>query len=190
VDATFAKKNRLPDFSGILGVPGVAELAIGWSDGGLAVWCKASGLDASRWCHPAKPEDSDGLHLWLATRPTGDSHRTGRFCRRLAILPTGGGKRADEPVAVAGTIPRASEQPPPLPADAIRVTAGLRRDGWELAAGISSAALPGWDPAEQPVLGFFAAIVDRRMGKIPLFAPPEYPWESDPTTWSFLKLAE
>jgi len=28
------------------------------------------------------------------------------------------------------------------------------------------------------------------MGKIPLFAPPEYPWESDPTTWSFLKLAE
>ena len=49
-------------------------------------------------------------------------------------------------------------------------------------------ALPGWDPEESPRLGFFAATVDRRLGKIPAFAPPEFPWESDPTTWAELRL--
>jgi hypothetical protein len=39
-----------------------------------------------------------------------------------------------------------------------------------------------------PRLGFFAALVDRRLGRVPLFAPPEYPWESDPTTWAELEL--
>jgi hypothetical protein len=48
--------------------------------------------------------------------------------------------------------------------------------------------MPGWDPVEIPRLGFFAAVVDRRLGRIPCFAPPEYPWDSDPTTWAGLDL--
>ena len=49
-------------------------------------------------------------------------------------------------------------------------------------------ALPGWDPEESPRLRFFAATVDRRLGKIPAFGTPEFPWESDPTTWAELLL--
>jgi hypothetical protein len=30
--------------------------------------------------------------------------------------------------------------------------------------------------------------VDRRLGRVPAFAPPEFPWDSDPTTWIELDL--
>jgi hypothetical protein len=141
-----------------------------------------------RWCHPTKPEDSDGLHLWIATRPTGESHRAGRFCRRLAVLPTGGGLRADKPVVMPAVIPRTSELPAELPEAATKVESKLTADGWQVDAFLSAAALPGWEPAEIPRLGFFAALVDRRLGSVPCYAPPEYPWESDPTTWAELEL--
>ena len=145
-------------------------------------------MGSRRWCHSTKPEDSDGLHLWIATRPTGESHRAGRFCRRLALLPTGGGLQADKPVVVAAMIPRTNEKPQPLPEGSTRIEATLSTDGWQVDALLSAAALPGWDPAEMPRLGFFAALVDRRLGQIPCYAPPEYPWESDPTTWSEVML--
>ena len=179
---------RLPSLAAVVGVPDVLELALGWNETGLAVRAAVRGVGANRWCHPTRAEDSDGLHLWIATRPTGDSHRAGRFCRRLALLPTGGGLRADKPIAVAAVIPRTSEVPAELPEGSITLESRLEADGWRIDARIGAAALPGCDPAEIPRLGFFAAVVDRRLGRIPCFAPPEYPWDSDPTTWAGLDL--
>jgi hypothetical protein len=179
---------RLPSLAQVAGVPDVLDLALAWNDGGLAVRGVARGVGGSRWCHPTRPEDSDGLHLWIATRPTGESHRAGRFCRRLALLPTGGGLRADKPVALPGVIPRTSELPAELPDGAVKIESQLAADGWRIDAHITPTALPGWDPAEIPRLGFFAALVDRRLGKVPCYAPPEYPWDSDPTTWIELDL--
>ena len=109
----------------------------------------------TRWCQPTKPEDSDGLHLWIATRPTGESHRAGRFCRRLALLPTGGGKSADKPVAVAAQIPRTSEEAADLPPNAVFIESAYLKLGWQLEAFITAAALPGWDPEESPRLAIF-----------------------------------
>ena len=178
----------LPRLAGITDVPDILGIAVGWNEAGLGVRAKVEGLSGSRWCQPTKPEDSDGLHLWIATRPTGESHRAGRFCRRLALLPTGGGKSADKPVAVAAQIPRTSEEASPLPPDAVFIEAVNSSTGWQIEAFLTAPALPGWDPEESPRLGFFAATIDRRLGKIPAFAPPEFPWESDPTTWAELRL--
>jgi hypothetical protein len=169
-------------------VPDVLELWLAWSPAGLGVRAVAKGVGTARWCHTTRPEDSDGLHLWIATRPTGDSHRAGRFCRRLALLPTGGGRLADKAAAVAAAIPRTSEVPAELPPDAVSIESAATADGWRIDAFISSAALPGWDPAEVPTLGFFAALVDRRLGRVPCYAPPEYPWDGDPTTWAEVTL--
>jgi hypothetical protein len=179
---------RLPSFAAVVGVPDILELFAAWNDDGLALRGIARGVGGQRWCHPTKPEDSDGLHLWIATRPTGDSHRAGRFCRRLALLPTGGGLRADKPAAVPAVIPRTSELPAELPAGTVQLESKFLADGWQIEAFMSAAALPGWDPTEIPRLGFFAAIVDRRLGQVPCFAPPEFPWDSDPTTWAELAL--
>ena len=179
---------RLPSLASIVGVPDVLELFAAWNDGGLAIRGRARGVGSQRWCHPTKPEDSDGVHLWIATRPTGESHRAGRFCRRLALLPTGGGLRADKPVIVPAVIPRTSELPADLPEGATKIEATLTADGWQVDAFIAGAALPGWEPTEIPRLGFFAAVVDRRLGQVPCYAPAEYPWESDPTTWAELDL--
>jgi hypothetical protein len=181
---------RLPSFAAVVGVPDIVELSLAWNEGGLGVQAGVRGVGSGRWCHPTKPEDSDGLHLWIATRPTGESHRAGRFCRRLALLPTGGGRLADKPVAVAAAIPRTSELPAELPDQAVQIESRADADGWRINACITAAALPGWDPLETPRLGFFAAVIDRRLGRIPLFAPPEFPWDSDPTTWAELDLRQ
>lgn len=179
---------RLPSFAEVVGVPDVLDLWLAWNPQGLGVRGVARSVGTSRWCHTTKPEDSDGLHLWIATRPTGESHRAGRFCRRLALLPTGGGRLGDKAAAVAAVIPRTSEVPAELPADAISIESVPTADGWRIDAFIGAAALPGWDPAEVPRLGFFAALVDRRLGRLPCYAPPEYPWDNDPTTWAELSL--
>ena len=179
---------RVPALAPLADVPALLDLRLGWNEEGLAVRGTARGVGAARWCQPTRPEDSDGLHLWIATRPTGESHRAGRFCRRLVLMPTGGGRSAEQPVAVAAAIPRSSELPAELPAGAVSIEGRLDDDGWLVAACIGAAALPGWDPLEMPRLGFFAAVVDRRLGAVPLFAPPEFPWESDPTTWAELEL--
>ena len=182
------KSCSLPRLAGLAGVPDILEIAIGWNEAGFGIRAQVQGLSGNRWCQPTKPEDSDGLHLWIATRPTGESHRAGRFCRRLALLPTGGGKSADKPIAVAAQIPRTSEEASPLPSDAVFIESVISETGWKIEAFLTAAALPGWDPEESPRLGFFAATVDRRLGKIPAFGTPEFPWESDPTTWAELLL--
>ena len=179
---------RLPSFASVAGVPDVLDLWVAWNEQGLGVRAVARGVGATRWCQPTRPEDSDGLHLWIATRATGESHRAGRYCRRLALLPTGGGLRADKPVALPAVIPRTSEPPAELPAGSITLAARSLPDGWQIDAFLSAAALPGFDPAEIPRLGFFAALVDRRLGAVPCFAPPEHPWDGDPTTWAELDL--
>ncbi len=179
---------RLPSFADVVGVPDVLDLWLAWNPQGLAVRGVARGVGAARWCHPTRPEDSDGLHLWIATRPTGESHRAGRYCRRLALLPTGGGRLADKPVAMPAMIPRTSEMPAELPEGSVMMASQLSADGWQIDAFVAAAALPGWDPAEIPRLGFFAALVDRRLGRVPCFAPPEFPWDGDPTTWAELGL--
>jgi hypothetical protein len=179
---------RLPSFAGLLGVPDVLELSLAWGSEGMAVSATARGIGAARWCQPTRAEDSDGLQLWIATRPTGESHRAGRWCRRLVMMPSGGGPRADRPVAMAVAIPRATDPPSELPAGSIRLESACLADGWRIAALVTAAALPGWDPEESSRLGFFAALVDRRLGRVPCFAPPEFPWEGDPTTWVELML--
>lgn len=186
--AQFDDTCRLPALAPLADVPDVLGLSVAWNEQGLGVRAVARGVGPSRWCQPTRPEDSDGLHLWIATRPTGESHRAGRYCRRLALLPTGGGRLADQAVAVVATIPRTSEPPAELPPGAVAIAGKLAGDGWSIDAFISAAALPGWDPAEIPRLGFCAALIDRRLGRVPLCAPPEYPWDSDPTTWAELEL--
>ena len=181
---------RLPALAPVADVPDLLSLWMAWNDDGLAVRAVTRGLSATRWCQPTRPEDSDGLHLWIATRPTGESHRAGRFCRRLALLPTGGGRSADRAVAVAAAIPRTSEPSADLPLGAVPIESRLTAEGWEIDAFVTAAALPGWDPVEIPRLGFFAAVIDRRLGRLPAFAPPEYPWDSDPTTWVELALVD
>ena len=180
---------RLPGLAPLANTPDLLTLSMAWNEDGLGVRAVARGVGNARWCHATKPEDSDGLHLWIATRPTGESHRAGRYCRRLALLPTGGGRNADKPVAVAAVIPRTSEVPAELPEGSIPIESRLAADGWQIDAFISAAALPGWDPLEISRLGFFAALVDRRLGRVPFCAPPEFPWDSDPTTWAELDLS-
>ena len=76
---------QIQSLASVVGVPDLLSLWLAWNEEGIAIKAVAKGVGNARWCQPTKPEDSDGLHLWLATRPTGDSHRAGRFCRLSLI---------------------------------------------------------------------------------------------------------
>ena len=53
--------------------------------------CRVQGKQQPPWCRASRPEDSDGLQLWIDTRDVHNVHRAGRFCHRFIFLPSGGG---------------------------------------------------------------------------------------------------
>ena len=181
---------RLPNMAGISGVPDIMELFVAWNPNGLAIRAIVTGVGSSRWCAPTRPEDSDGLHLWIATRPTGQSHRAGRYCRRLALLPAGGGAHGHTAVALAAVIPRTSEPASLLENDSVMIDSAESPNGWRIDAWMTAEALFGWDPTDNPRIGFFAAVVDRHLGHIPYAGAPDLPWESDPSLWCELDLKD
>ena len=99
-----------------------------------------------------RPEDSDGLQVWIDTRDVHNVHRAGRFCHRFIFLPGGGGRQLDEPVAQWLPINRAREQPR---ADPARPAPGPQREarGRLLAGGLH----PGRGPDRLRSAGASAA---------------------------------
>jgi hypothetical protein len=70
----------------------------------------------------------------------------------------------------------------------LRVRSDVRQKGYRLEAFVPAAALTGFDPAEQPQLGFTYAVVDRELGEQTLTVGSEFPYQSDPSLWSTLDL--
>ena len=62
--------------------------------------------------------------------------------------------------------------------------------GYTLTAFAPAAALGGYDPAQQPRLGFTYAVLDRERGLQTFAAGPEFPYEEDPSCWAELRLVE
>ena len=167
-----------------------ADFRVGWSDNGLAVNVRVEGKRQAPWCRANRLEDSDGLSLWIDTRDTRTIHRAGRFCHRFILLPQGGGRRHDEPLANLVTIHRAKENPKPFPADRIQVYSEKRIDGYLLRGFIPREAMTGFDPREYSQLGFAYAVTDRELGWQTLSLGAEYPFTSDPSLWGSLQLLD
>jgi hypothetical protein len=61
-------------------------------------------------------------------------------------------------------------------------------DGYLLRAHIPARAITGFDPSEQPRLGFTYAVTDRELGWQTFTVGSEFPFPSDPTLWGSLEL--
>lgn len=164
------------------------ELRAGWNHAGIYFSLSVSGKRQPPWCRATRPEDSDGLQLWLDTRNVHSVHRAGRFCHRFFFMPTGAGARGNEPAALMLPINRARENPKPAPRGSLRVLSQLRRDGYRLDAMIAAEALTGFDPAEHPRLGFTFAVLDRELGERTFTAGSGMPYQEDPSLWATLDL--
>ncbi|MCC6493593.1 MAG: hypothetical protein IT424_11300 [Pirellulales bacterium] len=178
----------LPALGELDGRTAFADVRMAWNPAGLAWQITVAGKTQLPWCRDSRWEDSDGLQVWIDTRATLNVHRASRFCHRFVYLPRGGGPAGEEPLADQLLINRAKENARPVRPRELTVRATTTGGGYTLWAFASTAALGGYDPAQQPRLGFTYAVFDRERGLQTFSAGPEFPYEEDPSCWSELRL--
>ena len=174
---------RLPSFGGLGDRPVFADVRLAWHSGGLGLRVLVNGKRSLPWCRETRLEESDGFHLWLDTRCSPGIHRATQFCHRFLWMPAGGGPQRDRAVAALVPINRARGNPKPIAADALKIAALPRHDGYELSGIIPSSALTGFEPAQQARISLYYAVVDRELGWQTLSLGPEYPVTEDPSLW-------
>ena len=179
---------RLVSFAELEGQVALADVRAGWNESGLAMSVRVEGKKQAPWCRTTRPEDSDGLHVWIDTRDVHNVHRAGRFCHRFLFMPAGGGRGMDQPVAQWLPIHRARAQPQAIKPGSLKVKSRRQPDGYQLDALISAGALTGFDPDEHPRLGFTFAVVDRELGEQTFAVGSPMPYEEDPSLWATLEL--
>jgi hypothetical protein len=179
---------RLPNLLELDGVRPYAEVLGAWSVEGLMFGVRVGGKHQPAWCRETRPDESDGLRIWIDTRDTHNIHRASRFCHHFVILPAGAGRMMDDPVVEQQLINRAKEHAKPVRPGLIQARRQKRVDGYNLETFIPAAALTGWDPSEHPKLGFTYAIVDRELGNQTLNCPNEFSYHDDPSLWATLEL--
>jgi hypothetical protein len=186
--ARLDERHRLPALSALEGRTEFAEVRAAWNETGVAFSIRLTGKKQPPWCRANRPEDSDGLQLWLDTRDVHNVHRASRYCHRFIVLPSGGGSRFDEPFGQLLAINRAREQPHPVDPRQLGVRAAAQRGGYRLAVFVPAAALTGYDPAEHPRLGFTYVVLDRELGEQTFGVGSPLPYQEDPSLWATLDL--
>ncbi len=178
----------LPSFGELESRPLFADVRAAWSEKGLAFTCYVAGKAQRPWCRASRPEDSDGLQVWIDTRDAHNIHRATRFCHRFIFLPTGSGRRMNEPTAEMLPIQRARENPRAVEQGALQIAGSVHSSGYTLRSFIPAGSLTGFDPADQPRIGFSYAVVDRELGWQTFSVGPEFPFTADPSLWGSLEL--
>jgi hypothetical protein len=182
------ERYRLLDCAQLDGAKPFAEVRTAWSEQGLALAVRVEGKRQAPWCRESRPDDSDGLRVWIDTRDTHNIHRASRFCHQFIFMPAGTGRGLDEPVAEQLLINRAKENARPVRPGVLQVRREKRVDGYVLEGFIPAVALTGFDPQENPRLGFTYAVVDRELGEQTWSCPGEFPYREDPSLWGTLEL--
>lgn len=166
-----------------------ADVRLAWNEQGVALQVEVRGKDKPPEGDAAKPRASDGITLWLDTRDSRTSHRASRHCHQFHFLPTGGGADHDEPAFVQTKIHRAL-QDAPLATDEVPFRARHTKHGYLIEAFLPAAALHGFDPEQNPRLGFYYAIRDAELGEQVLSVGSDFPYSEDPSLWSVLELVK
>jgi hypothetical protein len=179
---------RIEDFGAMDGRRHFADVRMAWNEFGVAFQVEVRGKEQAPRGDAARPRSSDGVSLWIDTRDARTSHRASRYCHQFHVLPVGGGPDNDEPVFVQTKINRALADAPICAADAVpfRVT-NLKR-GYLLELFLPAAVLHGFDPEQNPRLGFYYSVRDAEHGEQTLGLGPDFPFWEDPSLWSVLRL--
>ncbi|MFH5804247.1 hypothetical protein [Alienimonas sp. DA493] len=173
---------RLPHFGALDDLPQFAEIRLGWTPAGLAVAVVVTGKTARPEASAKAVGGGDGLHLWIDTRPTGTSHRAGRYCRRFALLPRVGkvGKVGVYEVPIMKGEDASVAEPLPVP-----VQAETERSGnYRLEAFLPAEELPGFDPSRSAAIAVHTVVTDGELGAQPLTVSGAFPTGHDPSLWT------
>ena len=180
---------RIDNFADMDGRRDFADVRLAWNENGLALQVTVRGKEHPPVGDASKPRHSDGVSVWIDTRDARTSHRASRHCHQFHFLPTGGGADKDEPAFVQAKINRAMQDAPPAPAGAVAFQFLRRAGGWRLEAFLPAVALNGFDPEQNPRLGFYYAVRDAELGEQVLSVGSDFPYAEDPSLWGVLELA-
>ncbi|MBY0525697.1 MAG: hypothetical protein K2R98_19990 [Gemmataceae bacterium] len=179
---------RIDNFAGMTERRNFADVRLAWNDMGIGVQVEVRGKHQSPQGDAGKPRGSDGLALWIDTRDARTSHRASRHCHLFYFLPTGGGPDHDEPAFVQSKINRALNDAPIASAGAVPFQSAHIKGGYILEGFLPAAVLNGFDPEQNPRLGFYYAVRDAELGEQVLGVGADFPYWEDPSLWSVLEL--
>ena len=180
---------RMDNFAGMDQARNFADFRLAWNEAGLGVQVEVKGKEQLPQGDAARPRGSDGLTFWLDTRDARGSHRASRYCHQFHLLPTGGGPDRDEPVFQQVKINRALQDAPLVGAGNVPFRCEHLKDGYYLEVFLPAFALHGFDPEQNPRLGFYYAVRDAELGEQVLSVGADFPYWEDPSLWSVLELA-
>lgn len=166
-----------------------------WNDSGLFLACHITGKRQLLRCDPSVFWKSDNLRLCTDMRDARQNKRGTRFCQQFYFLPTGGGRKRDQPACGSTRVHRAREDAPLFAGSCGPVDRGERKPGivvastvreteYKLEAHIPAACLNGFDPAEHARIGFYYMLEDRELGQQYLTVGDDLNWHIDPSTWA------
>jgi hypothetical protein len=184
------ERYALPALAELDGRPAFADVRMAWNPQGLVWQATVEGKTQPPWCRDSRLEDSDGLQVWVDTRATLNVHRASRFCHRFIFMPLGGGGGGTNAVADQLLINRARENARPVRPRELEARAKITKNGYTLTAFAPATALGGYDPSQQPRLGFTYALQDRERGLQTFAVGPEFPYDEDPSCWAELRLVD
>jgi hypothetical protein len=179
---------RVDNFAAMDDKQNFADIRLAWNDLGLAVQVEVDGKDQEPQGDAGRPRGSDGVTLWIDTRDARGSHRATRYCHQFHFLPTGGGPERDEPAFVQTKINRALQDAPLASASGVPFLSTRRKGGYVVEAFLPAAVLNGFDPEQNPRLGFYYAVRDSELGEQVQSVGAEFPYWEDPSLWSVLEL--
>lgn len=179
---------RVDNFAAMDGARTFADVRLAWNETGLGLQVEVRGKENAAAGDATRPRASDGVTLWLDTRDARTSHRASRYCHQFHFLPAGGGPEHDQPAFIQSKINRALQDAPLAAADSVPFRFTPITSGYILEAFLPAAVLYGFDPEQNPRLGFCYAVRDQDLGEQLLCAGPEFPYWEDPSLWSVLEL--
>jgi len=175
---------RLPDLCRLDGQQPFAAVYAAWNEEGLYVAVQVTGKRRRLTCNPETFWKCDHLRICTDTRDARTVKRATRFCQQFYLLPSGGGSQGNHPVGGSHKIQRAREDAPTYPAGRIPVGARVSRSGYTLDAHLPADCLAGFDPVENPRIGFYYMLEDLELGQQCLTVGDDLYWYVDPSTWA------
>ena len=181
---------RIDNYAAPDGPKNFADVRLAWNEFGLAAQVEVRGKEQLPQGAAERLRGSDGVTLWVDTRDARTSHRASRYCHQFHLLPTGGGPENDEPVFAQTKINRALQDAPLCSPSEVPFRAWRTKTGYVVEVFLPAAVLNGFDPEQNPRLGFYYAVRDAERGEQVLGVGAEFPYWEDPSLWEVVELVK
>lgn len=188
--SAWGEQYALPPMCTIDGQAPFGQVYGAWNEGGLYVGCRVEGKTRAVKCDPANFRNSDCLRVMTDMRDTRDIRRASRFCQHFYFLPAGGGAKGREACGGSAKIARAMQDAPAVSPSDLLVASVVSKGGYSITAHVPARVLAGFDPVENPRIGFYYMLEDTELGQQALTIGDDLNWWIDPSTWGTAALLD